>query len=309
MRSPKASPSDDAVPAACPNCGAERVGDFCQRCGQHYLDERLTLRGLWREASARVFTLDRGLLHTLAELARSPGRVPADYVAGRRRRYTHPVSFYLLMATVYLVSGQFYQEQMVEMARSPTVVTYDADATPPPDSTASALTPGDPDLNRLANVLRTLDGDGDGIARQTLAIQRRIGTPMLVFFALFLVLPLRLVFGGRRNLAETAVFSLYVVGFSTLTVAVVSPLAVFGLPPTPGSIVLSLTAIGAYAGLVAWAATRFWRPGWRTVSKAGVAGLLAYVVYGIVSGFVALVILLDGALTEAGMGWGDLLRL
>ena len=298
------------VADACPNCGAPRTGPFCQGCGQHYLDERLTLRVLWREASSRVFNLDRGLLHTLSRLAGGPGRVPDDYVAGRRRRYTHPLSFYLLTATVYLLSGALYQSVAIEASRDAPLIIYQA-----PDAPADSLDTAADSLaeagtgERLQAVFEEINGDGTGIARRAVQIQRRIGTPMLVFFALFLVLPLRLAFGPKRTLAETTVFSLYVVGFATLVMSLVAPLLYLTLDLVVASVLLTVLTFGTYAGLSAWGATTFWQPGWATVFKAAFACIVGYVVYAIASGFVAIVILLSEILETAEMGWRELLSL
>ena len=299
------APEPLAAGATCPNCGAPPAGPYCQGCGQRRLDERLTLRRLWREASSRVFNLDRGLLHTLARLAGGPGRVPADYVAGRRRRYTHPLSFYLLAATISLFSIGLYQEVVLSETGQAPMVSFEVeerDGTTA-DSTASAR-------ERLAAATERLNGDdGVGLIRQAVAYQRRVGTPLLVFFALFAVLPLRLVFGPARNLAETAVFSLYVIGFTTLAVAVVVPVVFHTLPILAATVVVGVGTLAAYAGVGVWGASVFWTPGWATTVKAGFAFLLGYAVYSTVLGVVALGLVLSRVLDEAGLGWRDLLSL
>ncbi|HMB90182.1 MAG TPA: hypothetical protein VKP65_05000 [Rhodothermales bacterium] len=62
---PNGIPADAPLvttPETCPNCGAERVGEYCQGCGQHYLRRRLTLRILWREFAERFFKLEQRVL-------------------------------------------------------------------------------------------------------------------------------------------------------------------------------------------------------------------------------------------------------
>ena len=83
-----------AAPPLCPNCGEPRAGRFLLRvraAGDGRAGSRSA--GLWREFASRAFNLNRGLLHTVVSLAQSPGSVPRDYVEGRRRTYTNPLSF------------------------------------------------------------------------------------------------------------------------------------------------------------------------------------------------------------------------
>ncbi len=288
-------------PDPCANCGAEPSGPYCAGCGQRHPDGRMTLRGLWSDFVARAFNLDRGLLHTLARLAGGPGRVPADYVEGRRRRYTHPLSFYLLASALYLFSTGLLQDTIAENAgvTTDTFIQIDPDGETAADSSSVGM--------RIQVAARQLDGDDGGLVRRLSQIQRQIGTPFLVFFALFLVLPLRLLFGRRRNLAETAIFSLYVVGSATLVLAVVSPLVYAALPFTVATVVQSVGTLLAYAGIGAWGAVAFWQPGWATVAKGAGASLMALLVYSIVFGAVALLLLVGELLDAAGLTWGELL--
>ena len=319
---PSVDEAEPLVLSPCPNCGAAPAdGLFCPACGQRRISERMTLGGLWRNFASRTFNLDHGLLHTLARLAGGPGRVPDDYVAGRQRRYTHPLSFYLLTATVSLFVTGFYTtvvlEQLDEVQSA--VVQIDLgedDATEPPggstadavptDSSAVHLSPRD----RLVGTLTRIEGDdGRGIVRQLSQISTRIGTPGLVFFALFLVLPLRLMFGKRRNLAETTVFSLYVVGFATFITALVSLAALLLPSADTTALTASFATVAVYPAVTAWGAVAFWQPGWASIAKALVAGVIGYFVYGVVTSALSLLIFLDGVLDEAGLRWADLLTL
>lgn len=83
-------------PTACANCGADRLGEYCHDCGQHYLEGRLSGRLLWREFAQRFLKLERGLGRTMVGLTRSPGRVARDYISGRRRTYVNPISYFLI---------------------------------------------------------------------------------------------------------------------------------------------------------------------------------------------------------------------
>lgn len=309
---PQVEAADTSAPVAdppertCPNCGAVGRGAYCADCGQRHRDARLTLRGLWADFASRAFSLDAGLLLTVRRLAGGPGRVPAEYVDGLRQRYTHPLSFYLLTAAVYLFSFGLFQETIIralgEEGASIVQIEVGEETRGAP---REALSTGE----RVARSIAELDGDdGTGVLRRLTQIQRRVTTPLLVFFALFLVGPLRLAFGPRRNLAETAIFTLYVVGAGTLALALLAPLLFLALPLRAAAFAQSGVAFAVYPGLVAWGAAAFWRPGWATVLKAVVAALVGLAVYTLASGLVSVVLLFGEILDGAGLTWRDLLR-
>lgn len=305
-QAPPAVDRSEPPPATCLTCGAERLGDYCQACGQRHLDGRLTVGRLWRDFVSRAFSLDRGLVHTLARLAGGPGRVPADVVVGRSRPYTHPLSFYLLVSAISLLSVGLYADDLIDLGMSAGASAVQIDDAPDPAAQADTrvVTPGD----RLQEAAERLNGeDGKGIPRRVSQISRRLNTPLLFLFALIAVVPFRLVFGKQRNLAETAVFALYVVGFATLVIAILSPPLIWIFGAQTGAVLLSIGTFAVYSLIPAWGAVAFWRPGIGTIAKAVLAGLLSFALYSVVSGVIALVVLLAELLGEAGLHWSDLL--
>ena len=94
--------SDDAyAPARCLNCGhaLPPPGAFCPRCGQPPA-HRLSTAHVAHEL-LHVFThADKGILAYLPALLLRPGRLVADYRAGRRKRYFNPFQFLLLSAAL-----------------------------------------------------------------------------------------------------------------------------------------------------------------------------------------------------------------
>jgi hypothetical protein len=87
---------DDA--ARCPNCGGRLGEAYCGRCGQRAESRIVPLRDLGHDLIDNVLGLDLRLVRTLPPLFWRPGRVTADYLAGRRRRYVKPVRLLLLTA-------------------------------------------------------------------------------------------------------------------------------------------------------------------------------------------------------------------
>ena len=93
--------SHPAASARCLNCGHALAppGVFCPRCGQAPA-HRLRTAHVAHEL-AHVFThADKGVLAYLPALLRHPGRLVADYLAGRRKRYFNPFQFLLLAAAL-----------------------------------------------------------------------------------------------------------------------------------------------------------------------------------------------------------------
>lgn len=88
----------------CANCGADRAGAFCYVCGQRYRDERLTVRRVLRDLTARFLDLESGLLYTLYRLTVAPGTVARDYVAGQRRRYVRPATYLIVITTLLILT-------------------------------------------------------------------------------------------------------------------------------------------------------------------------------------------------------------
>ena len=99
----------EAAPAACANCEAPLVGEFCARCGQRAWRGRFTLRAIFAQHVAGALDLDRGLLFTFVELSRRPGNMVRDYVRGHTVSYANPVKYFLVVGTlttlVYVKTG------------------------------------------------------------------------------------------------------------------------------------------------------------------------------------------------------------
>ena len=90
----------DTPRPACRNCGAPLVGPYCSACGQRVLDLDRPLRDLVREWASSVAAFDTRLLRTLWPLVRRPGFLTAEFLAGRRVRYVHPLKLYLAVSLV-----------------------------------------------------------------------------------------------------------------------------------------------------------------------------------------------------------------
>ncbi|RMH00541.1 MAG: DUF3667 domain-containing protein [Deltaproteobacteria bacterium] len=98
----RTAPGDSG--STCANCGTSLAGRFCAACGQR-ADPPERLGAFLREWAEEAFGLDGRLARTLGLLFFAPGRLSADYLAGRRARYVGPVRLFLgTNLAVYVVA-------------------------------------------------------------------------------------------------------------------------------------------------------------------------------------------------------------
>ena len=260
------------APALCPNCGEPRAGRFCAECGQREMGSRLTLRALWTEFASRVFNLNRGLLHTVVSLAKSPGAVPRDYVEGRRRTYTNPLSFFLLATAFSLLTMGLYEGEMREQAREMVAVQ---------EAEREAAHAGHDHADEPSAFDESV-GSGEefmmAYMEEMIGTMKRWNTALTLVLCVPLVLLMRVLFGSARNVAELSVFALYTVGFGVLVSALLVPAAVWaGWSTSPALMVAGLVV---YAGIVAWGSVRFYDdPPAGVAARGAVAMTVAYGVY------------------------------
>ncbi|TCC88211.1 DUF3667 domain-containing protein [Pedobacter frigiditerrae] len=93
----------------CLNCDTHLVKEqkFCSQCGQPAVVHRFTLSHFFHEAFHAFTHADKGLLYLLKELAIRPGIVAKEYIAGKRKKYYNPFTFFLLLAGFYVLSSTF----------------------------------------------------------------------------------------------------------------------------------------------------------------------------------------------------------
>lgn len=104
---PAAAPPSVAAPpsgsAACANCGARRSGRYCADCGQSDEPLRLPAHRFVAQSFTEFFGLDGRVWRTLGTLLFKPGKLTAEFLAGRRQRYLRPLRVYLSSTLVFFV--------------------------------------------------------------------------------------------------------------------------------------------------------------------------------------------------------------
>lgn len=91
----------------CLNCGKHVEDRFCTHCGQENLELRDSAFHMVIHYVQDLFHYDGKLWHTLSNLFRRPGRVPADYMDGKRKQNLEPIRFYVFASTVYFITMFF----------------------------------------------------------------------------------------------------------------------------------------------------------------------------------------------------------
>lgn len=85
----------------CKNCDAIVTGKFCSVCGQNANVSKITYAHLSNEISENILQVNKGFLFTLYQLFSKPGRSIQDYLDGKRKNLTKPITYLLILSTIY----------------------------------------------------------------------------------------------------------------------------------------------------------------------------------------------------------------
>jgi hypothetical protein len=91
---------------SCLNCGADlrESYNYCPHCSQKKDIHRLSFHDLLHDAIHYFTHADKGIFHLLKALATKTGTVAREFVDGRRKKYFPPLNFYLIVATLMVLS-------------------------------------------------------------------------------------------------------------------------------------------------------------------------------------------------------------
>lgn len=79
------------------------AGRYCQVCGQENIETKQNFWSLAKHFIYDIFHFDGKFFDTLKYLLLNPGRVPKEYIAGRRMHYLDPIRMYLFTSAVFFL--------------------------------------------------------------------------------------------------------------------------------------------------------------------------------------------------------------
>jgi hypothetical protein len=91
----------------CENCGAPLSGRFCSQCGQAAIDYRRSFRHVIGDVLDAFLNWDSKFLATIGWLIARPWHLTNEFLAGRRRRYFHPLRLYLLASILFFFAVNY----------------------------------------------------------------------------------------------------------------------------------------------------------------------------------------------------------
>lgn len=86
----------------CLNCSTPLTGKFCSDCGQKQIEpNERTLKHFVYQFLGSAFFLENNFAKNLWYLVVHPGKLPLDFIEGRRKRWMPPFSLFLLINLFY----------------------------------------------------------------------------------------------------------------------------------------------------------------------------------------------------------------
>lgn len=232
--------SGDLLQALCLECGEPLAGKFCSRRGAKNRPPLRPLHHWLTDLGRQMAVLDIRVLRTLPGLFFSPGRLTAEYVAGRRLAYTSPIRLYIAASAVVIAAMNLLGISDIE---------------------TMLASMGEERSAALEEVLEDVTDLHDPLFQAR--FNRTLGTifPILNLFSpLALMVLLKLLY-WRRYLQEHLAFGCHYGTF--LVVVTLAPLLVTGIARPIATVVVTIASLlyllvamrrvygGGWAGLIA----------------------------------------------------------
>jgi hypothetical protein len=87
----------------CENCGTKLEGPFCHRCGQHDFEFHRSFRHVFMEALETIFHFEGKFFRNIVTLLFRPGRLTADFNAGKRAAQMPPFRLYIFVSFLFFL--------------------------------------------------------------------------------------------------------------------------------------------------------------------------------------------------------------
>lgn len=87
----------------CLNCGTQVVGRFCHVCGQENTEPKESFWHLTTHFFNDITHFDGKFFHSLKYVLFKPGKLPLEYLQGRRASYLNPIRMYVFTSAVFFI--------------------------------------------------------------------------------------------------------------------------------------------------------------------------------------------------------------
>ncbi|RVU26487.1 DUF3667 domain-containing protein [Sandaracinomonas limnophila] len=109
----------------CKNCQAILESKFCSNCGQNANTHRITFHDIWHDIQHGLMHFDNGVFFTIKHLLLSPGKSIKEFLEGKRVNHFKPLSFVLILATIYAFIGKHLIIDSFQLAsKNQIILTY-----------------------------------------------------------------------------------------------------------------------------------------------------------------------------------------
>jgi hypothetical protein len=196
--------ADAAAPAHCLNCGAAVAGNFCSACGQETRLHVPSAYEFFHEFIGHYVALEGKLWKTLGMLLFRPGRLTAEYIAGRRVRYVQPLRIYLTLSILFFALLRFGPNELIK-------------AEPAATSKLAGLNPAWETRIRQINALPT----DEAIALVKSKFFAYVPYAMFCIMPIFALYLKLLYLGSGRRYGEHMLFALHTNAFAFLLLGLV----------------------------------------------------------------------------------------
>ncbi len=119
----------------CKNCNTSlsvNTISYCLNCGARIIRNRLTFKGLLKQAGEEFFNLDNRLLKTFSHLITKPQEVINGYIKGTRKKYVNPISFVAISIALsgiqFFIINSFFNN-FIENTNTQTTQNINSDVT------------------------------------------------------------------------------------------------------------------------------------------------------------------------------------
>ena len=227
----------------CENCATPLAGPYCHQCGQHAIDYRRSFHHLAHDVLENLFHFDGKFLVSVAWLLAKPGRLTAEFNAGRRQSQVPPLRFYIFVTVLFFFGVHLLNHGHLIPVRAAAVDTMSQEVRQKVKAAveqrkAAANQPGATlgkrtikvgpystiefdESSRVGRVLEEKFANGEiGVPQLLEALEHRVPTLLFLGMPVYALLLLFFFRGSGRYYIEHLVFSLHLHTWAFLAIMI-----------------------------------------------------------------------------------------